>query len=321
MHPSPAARRAARLFWRVMGSSLLVATGMMLVWRFGNRHASSLTVFDTCWMMMRQFWGISPEFAESRPFVSALALLLMVSGAWAGWRSLTLWWRTRRLFMWSTPYCPGRWPGLDAALATLPYVRRLRTLTASHPVACTVGLWQPQIVLSADLIATLSPAELRAVIGHEWGHVCRRDPLRLALLQFCSRALWFLPIVRAFAQDSARHMEDAADDAAVALTRQPLDLASALVKTAKAHVRPRSPSPALGGQRAVSERVERLLQVAPTRPPQRHTWAWSASIAVTACLVGLSILSRQPVATAASALPFIPQHGMVLCSTHTAQRS
>jgi predicted transcriptional regulator len=46
---------------------------------------------------------------------------------------------------------------------------------------------------------------------------------------------------------------------AVTLTRQPLDLASALVKTAKAHVRPRgSPSPALGGECAVTERVERL---------------------------------------------------------------
>jgi Zn-dependent protease with chaperone function len=230
-----------------MGSSFLVASALMLVWLMGNRHASSLTVFDTCLMMMRQFWGVSPQFVERLPFVSVLVFLFGASGAWAGWHSLRVWWRTRHLFVWSEPYYPGRWPTLDAALAALPHERRLRILTASHPVACTVGLWQPQIVLSTELIAALSPAELRAVIGHEWGHVCRRDPLRLALLQVCSRVLWFFPIVRALGRDSARHMEDAADDMAVALTCQPLDLASALVKTAQAHVRPRwSPSPALG---------------------------------------------------------------------------
>jgi len=136
-----------------------------------------------------------------------------------------------------------------------------------------------------------------SVIGHEWGHVMRRDPLRVALLRGCRDVLWFLPIVGAFAQDSTRVMEDAADDVAVALTDQPLELAAALVKKAKAQVPlKKSPTPALGGEHVVTERVERLLQVTPVRPPRWHARSWSISFVAVMCLPSLFILSRHPVA-------------------------
>ena len=115
------------------------------------------TVFETCWMMMRQVWGRPSQYAESFPSVGLFVLMLLASGAWAGWRSLTAWWRTRQLLTRSEPYHSGRWPALDAALRTLPAVpQRLRTLATAHPVACTMGLWRPQMVLSAGLIADLS---------------------------------------------------------------------------------------------------------------------------------------------------------------------
>ncbi len=316
MSKTPSARRATGLFWGVMGSSLLVVTGVTLVWFLGDRHEPQMTVFATCWMMMRQIWQIPLQYAESFPSVGLFVLMLLASGAWAGWRNLTAWWRTRRLLARSEPYRPGRWPTLDTALAPLPDVQqRLRMLPTLKSMACTVGLWQPQIMLSAGLIADLSPAELRAVAGHEWGHVRRRDPLRLVLLRFCSSVLWFLPIIRGLARDSARTMEEAADDVAVAMTDQPLELAAALVKAAKAQVKPRwSPAPALGGELAVTERVERLLEVPPTRPPQRHYRAWVASAVVASCLLGLLILPRYAAVAAVPTAPFASQLPMMGCS-------
>ena len=183
-----------------------------------------------------------------------------------------------------------------------------------------MGLWRPHIVLSAGLIAALSSTEIGAVLGHEWGHVNRRDPLRLALLRFWSEVLWFLPIVRALAQESARIMEDAADDVAVALTNQPLDLAAALVKTAQAQASPRwSLVPALGGEHMVTERVERLLEIVPARPRPRHHRAWASSALVAAGLLGLFVLSRQPVAAAPAPL-LAPQSSMLVCPIDTPQR-
>jgi Zn-dependent protease with chaperone function len=219
------------------------------------------------------------------------------------------------------PYCPGRWPSLDTALATLPQgQQRLRVLEAPYLAACTIGLWRPRILLSTGMLTTLSATEMGSVIGHEWGHVMRRDPLRVALLQWCRNALWFLPIVGALVRESTRIMEEAADDVSVALTHQPLELAAALVKTAKAQAPPRwSPVPALGGEHVVTERVERLLQVAPIRPRRWHARAWSLSFVAALCLLSLFILSRHPVAAATPVPPFASQPGVTMCPMPTTQ--
>ena len=322
MNHHSAARQATRLFWGVVGSSLLVVSGVTLAWLLDSRHDLPMTVFDACVMMMRQFRSMAYHQVDAPSVATMLGLVFMASSVWAGGRYLTAWWRTRGFLSRSAPYRFGHWPALDVALTTLPTVpQRLRILATAPPVACTVGLWRPQMVLSAGLIADLSPAELAAVVGHEWGHVSRRDPLRLALLRWCSDALWFLPIVRMLARDSARSMEDAADDMAVILTHQPLDLAAALVKTAKAQARPRwSPAPAFGGERLVTERVERLLEVVPSRPPRRHRRAWAASAVVATCLLGLLILPRQPAVAAAPTPPFAGQPSMMACPMPTLQR-
>jgi Zn-dependent protease with chaperone function len=280
-----------------------MVSGVVLVWLFGSRYDPPLTVFEACLMMMRQVWGLTQQPVLSPPIAGYVVLGLAISGLWAGGRGLTAWWRTRRLLSRSALYRPGRWPALDAALRTLPHIqRRLRTLAAVPPVACTVGLWRPQIVLSVGLLAELSPAELCAVLGHEWGHVRCRDPLRLALLRFCGAALWFVPIVRALAHDSALAMEDAADDVAVALTDQPLELAAALVKTARAQASRRSvPVPALGGEQVITARVERLLAVTPPQPPQRHVRTWVGSVLIATALSAVLLLSRQPVVAATPA--------------------
>lgn len=319
MNRSIAAQRAARLFWSVVGGGLLVVSGLALAVLLGSRSDPPLTVFEACLMMMRQIWGITLQQVARPSFAPVLMLGLMVSATWAIGRSLRAWWRTRCLLVSSVPYYPGRWPILDAALTILPPRRwRLRTLSTLRPVACTVGLWHPQIVLSAGLMGMLTPAELRAVLGHEWGHVRQRDPLRITLLRFWSTALWFVPIIRTLARDSARAMEDAADDVAVCLTAQPLELAAALVKTAKAQIqRHWSPVPAIGGEQVVSERVERLLALTPPCPPRQPMRTWIASAGITVCLLGLLILPRQPVVAAMTSQSFGPPPSMMTCHMDT----
>ena len=86
MHRSTAARRATRLFWGVMGSSLLVVSGVTLAWLLGKHSVPPMTMLDACLMMMRQVWGITHRYVASPPFTGVLTLVLVASGVWAGGR-------------------------------------------------------------------------------------------------------------------------------------------------------------------------------------------------------------------------------------------
>ncbi|MDF1555380.1 MAG: M56 family metallopeptidase [Deferrisomatales bacterium] len=62
------------------------------------------------------------------------------------------------------------------------------TLPTSRPLALSVGLFRPRVLISAGLIARLSPAQLQAVVAHEAAHSRCRD----ALGQYLAGLLSFL---------------------------------------------------------------------------------------------------------------------------------
>ena len=109
-------------------------------------------------------------------------------------------------------------------------VRRLRVVASMPNPAFTLGWLQPRVYVSRELADTLSFSELGAVLAHERAHLVRRDPLRLAILRFVSRALFWIPTLRRLADDLADEAEIAADDAAAGT--EPLVLASAILRVA-----------------------------------------------------------------------------------------
>ena len=96
MNHAIAARQATRLFWGVVGSSLLVVSGVTLAWLLVSRHDLPMTVFEACVMMMRHFRGIVYHQVDGLSVMHVLGLVFMASGVWAGGRHLMAWWRTRR---------------------------------------------------------------------------------------------------------------------------------------------------------------------------------------------------------------------------------
>ncbi len=137
-------------------------------------------------------------------------------------------------------------------------------VVAGLPIpAFTAGFWlRPQVFIAEALLAgdrALTADELVAVLAHEAAHVRRRDPIRFLLLRVLARALFWVPALRAIAEDIADEAEIIADDAASHVT-DPFTVASALVKLG-AWTSPRSPLAVVGFLRPdlLERRVRRLV--------------------------------------------------------------
>jgi Zn-dependent protease with chaperone function len=109
--------------------------------------------------------------------------------------------------------------------------------------AFTAGLLSPRIYLARELERRLTYQQLVAVIAHEGVHARRRDPLRLTVIRFIARTLFWLPALDQLAKDLADEIEVRADDAATG--RTPLALAAALVTIASG-TRLAAPEAAIG---------------------------------------------------------------------------
>lgn len=177
-----------------------------------------------------------------------------------------------------------RWPGLPSA----------RFFECAFPAAYSsvFGLRRVRCALSREIVAAASDDELDAVVAHEAGHL-RAGDAHVALLVGAIRCLFF-PIrpVRLLARRWREEAELAADEAAVAATRQPLAMARAILRASGASV----PLPAVAlpfaddTACAPEKRVERLLasaRAAAADPnhveTRRQVWlGWLATLALAA---------------------------------------
>ena len=128
--------------------------------------------------------------------------------------------------------------------------------------AFTSGLWKPKIYLSTGICSYLTAKELRTVILHETHHIINKAPLMLFVLRILCVLNYFLPINRYLLNLYSSACEKAADDTAVNISGEPLELASALLKLSRSY----SPAALYStvafsrGQRIVEDRIMRLLE-------------------------------------------------------------
>lgn len=108
-------------------------------------------------------------------------------------------------------------------------------MIVSHPVplAITMGLMHPKIVLSTGLMNLLNEDELEAVIAHEMAHVKSRDPLTIFIMTLCSSTIWYIPILKWLNQQYRIMKELAADEYAIEKQETTVHLGSALLKMLK----------------------------------------------------------------------------------------
>ncbi len=176
--------------------------------------------------------------------------------------------------------------------AALRRASRLGLVGAMPPVreaavrSPQVAGWRcPLVLVPRGLSATLTAAELDAVLLHELAHV-RRGDLRWNVLQRVGLALmWFHPVAWSLQASVARERERCCDALAVRHGAQPAALARALVKLAQVGARP-TLAMAMSQGGALVERVQGLLKTMPVVAPSRRRAVLALAISL-ACLLAL----------------------------------
>lgn len=186
-------------------------------------------VYDFCLMLLREL-GI--------PIHLPIMLLLAGSSLFLGMTLLvrqaafSLRWK-RRLRIHGDSRCTAYYAGLYGFNAA-----ELSIIRSPDPVAMTIGLVNPRVVLSTGLIGMLDPNELDAVMAHERCHLQRRDPKALFFLSLMRKVFWYVPLMKWLHEKYALAIEIMADRAAMSSTSGISDLGGALLKLARVGRRP-----------------------------------------------------------------------------------
>lgn len=179
---------------------------------------------------------------------------------------------------------------LHTALPDLKAVT-LRVCAWHEPLAFTTGLRSPVIVLSNWLVENLDHEELIATAAHELAHIQRRDTLLLFWLHGLCPNGWGLRPLRQQIQRLNLLIEKRADSASIALTGQPMALASALVKAGRhVTVPPDAPMLSLTGNNNATFLRQRVTLLLNGHEPGIGS-NWSLGLLLAGFLTGTLLLA------------------------------
>lgn len=324
--------RPSRLAWLTLlalaSLALLLGGGAWTSLQTEGWGTGPRRLVDACLLMSESiadgFWSVT----TIHPFSAVALAFLAASMAWAWLRlslSLAAGWRAGRRL---ARYEPGRFPALDRVLHMSPEVEpaRIRIIRSGTPNAFTIGFLRPKICLSAALLESATAAEIDAILHHEHAHAVARDPLRLAAVRLLSDFLWFLPITRTLARAFSAMAELRADEAAVSAGSDPLELASALVKTAGNASSSFRLAAAIGGLALLEHRIIRLLGREEGTLPLRFRLAPSLSSGlIVIVLLALLVVpafarARGPALDSLAEMRSMMEHMMMGCGGEKADR-
>lgn len=226
-------------FYVVHVAAALVAAG---TWHIGRGPASRLSgrahsdvifllkVLPAAIAALLTFGMVVPGFLLYEPatpkesvsyVLGTLAAISALGFAVACGRALVSWRRTRCLVRtWTNGASDHTIDGIKLPVSVMEH---------PFPVIAVVGILKPRVFVCERVLRSLDPAEFRASIAHEVGHLSSHDNLKKTLISFCSDLL-VLPIGRELDRAWTDAAETAADDAVTGSGNGALALASALVK-------------------------------------------------------------------------------------------
>jgi hypothetical protein len=166
-------------------------------------------------------------------------------------------------------------------LGRLPRGARVAT-SDEIEIPCVLGFVRPLIVLPADMLDEVTPADLRRVVGHEAAHLERYDDWTNLIEQLVLAAFFYNPAMHFAVRQIGTEREIACDDRVVMREGDTITYAECLATLVhRAGSSRRLPVPGFhAGPRQIVVRIERLLDRAYSRSRR-----FGAGIAITASAV------------------------------------
>ena len=191
------------------------------------------------------------------------------------------------------------WMSCGLVRAWLAMRSELRGAVGRGPLGSTIikdteivvgvtGLGRSQIVVSDAALAVMDAEELQASLSHELGHIKRRHRPLLLVSSMLAALGRSLPGTKAAARELHLCLERDADEYAVARTRDPLALASAICKAATSPTFS-APATALAGGAAV-RRVQLLMGELPAAGARGEAAARGLAALLVALMIAAAAL-------------------------------
>ncbi len=274
-------QEAARAFAAAISAAgLVVVLSGVAIWAgdTGLRQLA-VTVAHAC----KRQWAVLP-LALQVGLVASVAGGLLAAGFWVG-TVVRQWRRTGAAERSVARRAVAPPPRFSQLLERHALADRVILIDDRRPIAFSIGLASPRIVLSTALLTLLEEDELEAVLLHEQSHLRHQDPARLLVTRTLGTAFFFVEL--------------AADDDVIAAQGQTLSLASAVVKL----LGPNRPAAAGAFMAGADLRLLRLLgeQVRLPAVPQRLKAGSGTALA----LMSLPVVAVYGLAETLPRLPFL----------------
>ena len=240
--------------------SWLVSVGERLDWRSAPVAAQPAASFVVEQIFAAPIFDRAAPVAAS-PVESILPWLLLVIWSTGVAALLIAWWRE---------WLPVRAALRGASALTLPPASDAGDLK----VMCSpsifepglVGVFRPVLLLPDDLVARLTPAQMKALIAHERCHAQHRDNLFAAIQMLVEALFWFHPLVWWIEERMVHERERACDEAVLQSGAARHDYAEGILEVCRRSVA--SPLPCIAGVAGANlrRRIESIMLGTPGRP-------------------------------------------------------
>lgn len=87
----------------------------------------------------------------------------------------------------------------------------IKITSEALPTAYTIGFFRPNIAISMSLLKSTTTKQLEAIVLHEIFHARKKHPIIMALINFATDLLFFLPISKQIAIMFEQYFEQSAD--------------------------------------------------------------------------------------------------------------
>jgi uncharacterized protein (TIGR03435 family) len=161
-----------------------------------------------------------------------------------------------------------------------------------------VGIRRPVLLLPAGIEQHLSPAQLRAVLEHEFCHIRRRDNLTSALHMVVEAVCWFHPLVWWVGARMVDERERACDEQVLRACGEPQAYAESILNVCKLYVE--SPLACVSGVSG-SDLKKRVTAIMAGRVGTQLTMVRKLGLAMVAMLIisapllaGMAVGAQQP---------------------------